>query len=75
MTTVALSDSENDLSDPDGAKDGEQIPFETHRPILINSVSDLENSESPCSPALAAVVKVEETYKSPVKIVPGNQFR
>ena len=72
MTTVALSDSEDDLPDPDG----EQIPggsFET--PILIDSVSDSENSESPCSPALAAVVKVEETYKSPVKIVPGNQFR
>ena len=55
MTTVALSDSEDNLPDPDGA----QIPggfFET--PILIDSVSDSENSESPCSLALAAVVKV-----------------
>ena len=55
MTIVALSDSEDDLPDPDG----EQTPFET--PILIDSVSDSENSESLCSPALAAVVKVEET--------------
>jgi len=36
-------------------------------PIIIDS-SDSENSESPHSPALVAVVKIEETYKSPVKI-------
>jgi len=67
MAALPSSDCEDDLPDLDGEQIQPGGPFKT--PIIIDS-SDSENSESLCSPALMAVVKVEESYQSPVKIVP-----
>jgi len=54
---------EDDMPDLDGEQIQPGGSFETH---IIIDPSDSENSESMCSSALVAVVKVEEIYKSPV---------